>query len=98
MGQKTFLSQLLSLFACNLISDSIYDTSLYYWEIRPASSMKGLSYLKYKKFLLYGGIMDKVKQIEREMMRMDLPHFAPGDTVKVHVKENTTPYIREALI
>jgi len=48
--------------------------------------MKGLSYLKYKKFLLYGGIMDKVKQIEREMMRMDLPHFAPGDTVKVHVK------------
>lgn len=48
--------------------------------------MRGLSYLKYKKFLLYGGIMDKVKQIEREMMRMDLPHFAPGDTVKVHVK------------
>jgi len=30
--------------------------------------------------------MDKVKQIEREMMRMDLPQFAPGDTVKVHVK------------
>lgn len=30
--------------------------------------------------------MDKVKQIEREMMRMDLPNFAPGDTVKVHVK------------
>jgi len=30
--------------------------------------------------------MDKVKQIEREMMRMDLPEFAPGDTVKVHVK------------
>jgi len=48
--------------------------------------MKGLSYLKYVKFLLYGGIMDKVKQIEREMMRMDLPKFAPGDTVKVHVK------------
>ena len=30
--------------------------------------------------------MQKVKQIEREMMRMDLPQFAPGDTVKVHVK------------
>jgi large subunit ribosomal protein L19 len=30
--------------------------------------------------------MDKVKQIEREMMRMDLPQFAPGDTVTVHVK------------
>jgi large subunit ribosomal protein L19 len=30
--------------------------------------------------------MDKVKQIEREMLRMDLPQFVPGDTVKVHVK------------
>jgi len=30
--------------------------------------------------------MERVKQLEREMMRMDLPSFAPGDTVKVHVK------------
>lgn len=30
--------------------------------------------------------MDKVKQIEREQMRMDLPNFSAGDTVKVHVK------------
>ncbi len=30
--------------------------------------------------------MGKLKQLEREMMRLDLPHFAPGDTVKVHVK------------
>ncbi len=30
--------------------------------------------------------MEKLKQLEREMMRLDLPDFAPGDTVKVHVK------------
>jgi len=30
--------------------------------------------------------MEKIKQLEKEMMRMDLPDFAPGDTVKVHVK------------
>ncbi|MDJ0803054.1 MAG: 50S ribosomal protein L19 [Desulfobacterales bacterium] len=31
-------------------------------------------------------MMEKLKQLEREMMRLDLPDFAPGDTVKVHVK------------
>ena len=30
--------------------------------------------------------MEKIKQIEREMMRLDHPDFAPGDTVRVHVK------------
>ena len=30
--------------------------------------------------------MEKLKQLEKEMMRLDLPEFAPGDTVKVHVK------------
>jgi large subunit ribosomal protein L19 len=30
--------------------------------------------------------MEKLKQLEREMMRLDLPELAPGDTVKVHVK------------
>ena len=30
--------------------------------------------------------MDKINQLEREVMRLDLPAFAPGDTVKVHVK------------
>lgn len=30
--------------------------------------------------------MEAIKQIEREMMRLDLPDFLPGDTVKVHVK------------
>lgn len=30
--------------------------------------------------------MDKITQLEREMMRLDLPAFTPGDTVKVHVK------------
>ena len=30
--------------------------------------------------------MESVKQIEKEMMRLDLPDFQPGDTVKVHVK------------
>ena len=30
--------------------------------------------------------MEKLKQLEREMMRLDLPEFAPGDTVKGHVK------------
>jgi large subunit ribosomal protein L19 len=30
--------------------------------------------------------MQAIKSIERELMRMDLPHFIPGDTVKVHVK------------
>jgi len=30
--------------------------------------------------------MEKIKQLEKEMMRLDLPHFISGDTVKVHVK------------
>ncbi|MEA3416162.1 MAG: 50S ribosomal protein L19 [Thermodesulfobacteriota bacterium] len=30
--------------------------------------------------------MQAIEQIEREMMRLDLPAFAPGDTVKVYVK------------
>jgi large subunit ribosomal protein L19 len=30
--------------------------------------------------------MEKLKQLEKEMMRLDLPEFTPGDTVKVHVK------------
>ena len=30
--------------------------------------------------------MKKIEQIEKEHLRMDLPDFAPGDTVKVHVK------------
>ncbi|UCD91551.1 MAG: 50S ribosomal protein L19 [Desulfobacterales bacterium] len=31
-------------------------------------------------------MMEILKQIERESMRLDLPHFAAGDTVKVYVK------------
>lgn len=30
--------------------------------------------------------MDKMQQLQKEMMRLDLPDFAPGDTVKVYVK------------
>jgi large subunit ribosomal protein L19 len=30
--------------------------------------------------------MEIIKQLEREMMRLDLPDFAAGDTVNVHVK------------
>jgi large subunit ribosomal protein L19 len=30
--------------------------------------------------------MEIIKNIEREQIRMDLPHFKPGDTVTVHVK------------
>lgn len=30
--------------------------------------------------------MERIEQLEREMMRLDLPQFGPGDTVKVHVK------------
>jgi len=33
-----------------------------------------------------GDKMEKIKQLEKESMRMDLPAFGPGDTVKVHVK------------
>ena len=36
-------------------------------------------------FILWDN-MEKIKQLEREMMRMDLPEFGPGDTVNVHVK------------
>jgi large subunit ribosomal protein L19 len=31
-------------------------------------------------------VMDVIKQLELEQMRMDIPQFAPGDTVRVHVK------------
>lgn len=30
--------------------------------------------------------METIKRLEREVMRMDLPGFVPGDTVRVHVK------------
>jgi len=30
--------------------------------------------------------MEKMKQLEKELLRLDLPHFDPGDTVKVNVK------------
>ncbi|MCL2123458.1 MAG: 50S ribosomal protein L19 [Desulfovibrionaceae bacterium] len=30
--------------------------------------------------------MDIMKKIEREQLRFDLPHFRPGDTVKVHLR------------
>jgi len=30
--------------------------------------------------------MGTLSQIEKETMRLDLPNFAAGDTVKVHVK------------
>lgn len=30
--------------------------------------------------------MEIIERLERENMRMDLPEFGPGDTVKVHVK------------
>ncbi len=30
--------------------------------------------------------MGKLQQLEKENMRLDLPKFGPGDTVKVHVK------------
>jgi large subunit ribosomal protein L19 len=30
--------------------------------------------------------MNKIELLEREQMRIDLPNFIPGDTVKVHVK------------
>ena len=30
--------------------------------------------------------MEPIKQLEKEMMRLDLPEFSPGDTVSVHVK------------
>lgn len=31
-------------------------------------------------------IMERLRQLEREMMRLDVPNFVAGDTVKVHVK------------
>ncbi|WP_027358207.1 50S ribosomal protein L19 [Desulforegula conservatrix] len=30
--------------------------------------------------------MNIIESIEREQMRLDMPDFAPGDTIKVHVK------------
>ncbi|MFW6081329.1 MAG: 50S ribosomal protein L19 [Desulfosalsimonas sp.] len=30
--------------------------------------------------------MDAIKQIEKEQLRLDMAGFAPGDTVKVHVR------------
>ncbi|MBW2013307.1 MAG: 50S ribosomal protein L19 [Deltaproteobacteria bacterium] len=31
-------------------------------------------------------MMEIIRQLEREMMRLDIPDFAAGDTVKVYVK------------
>jgi large subunit ribosomal protein L19 len=30
--------------------------------------------------------MNKIEQLEKENIRLDMPSFKPGDTVKVHVK------------
>lgn len=30
--------------------------------------------------------MQDIRELEREMMRMDLPQFGPGDTIKVNVR------------
>jgi len=30
--------------------------------------------------------MEQIAQLEREMVRLDMPDFNPGDTVRVHVK------------
>ncbi len=30
--------------------------------------------------------MEMLRQLEREYLRMDIPKFDPGDTIKVHVK------------
>ena len=30
--------------------------------------------------------MEKIQQLEKELIRLDHPEFAPRDTVKVHVK------------
>ena len=30
--------------------------------------------------------MEAIQRIQREQIRMDMPHFLPGDTVTVHVK------------
>lgn len=30
--------------------------------------------------------MNIIEKIDREQMRFDLPHFRPGDTVKVHIR------------
>lgn len=30
--------------------------------------------------------MDLIKEVERQYLKEDLPEFAPGDTVRVHVK------------
>jgi large subunit ribosomal protein L19 len=30
--------------------------------------------------------MEKIRQLEKEQLRLDFPDFSPGDTVKVHVR------------
>ncbi len=49
----------------------------------PKSTISGWTLDKY---YFLGGTMETIKKLEREMMRLDLPDFAAGDTVKVHVK------------
>jgi large subunit ribosomal protein L19 len=33
-----------------------------------------------------GGDMDVIESIEKEQMRLDIPDFKPGDTIKVHAR------------
>ena len=30
--------------------------------------------------------MEKIREIEKSQLKLDLPNFGPGDTVKVHIK------------
>ena len=36
--------------------------------------------------MIFGGKMRKIERLQKENVRLDLPNFGPGDTVKVHVK------------
>jgi large subunit ribosomal protein L19 len=36
--------------------------------------------------IIWETTMEIIKQLERELLRLDLPAFTAGDTVKVHVK------------
>lgn len=39
-----------------------------------------------KQYTYIGGTMEIINKIEKEQIRLDLPEFRAGDTVKVHVK------------
>jgi large subunit ribosomal protein L19 len=55
-------------------------------DIRRMNDARSANIVRRTNNVILEQTMEKMKQLENELLRLDLPHFDPGDTVKVNVK------------